>query len=100
MLNKRLPSKVTTVWNTDQRKGKIFFDYNQNSRGKTIASIFSPRPVNSATISMPVEWTDLKHIVPTEYTIVNVPEILETKKDPWADILNKRQDLEQILETI
>ncbi len=100
MLIKRLPSKVTTEWNTDQRKGKIFFDYNQNSRGKTIASIFSPRPVNSATISMPVEWINLKNTIRIDYTITNVPEILEIKKDPWADILNKRQDLAQILDNI
>jgi DNA primase len=49
---------------------------------------------------MPVEWINLKHIIPTDYTITNVPEILEIKKDPWADILNKGQDLVQILDDI
>ncbi len=82
MLIKRLPSKITTEWNTENRKGKVFFDYNQNARGKTIASVFSPRPVDSATISMPIGWINLEHIIPTDYTITNALEILESKKIP------------------
>ena len=46
-------------WNTSKRNGKVFFDYNQNAMGKTIASIFSARPTTSATVSFPVKWDDL-----------------------------------------
>ena len=56
ILMKRIPQKITTVWDTTQRSGKVFFDYNQNAKGKTIASVFSARPSVSATISMPVKW--------------------------------------------
>jgi bifunctional non-homologous end joining protein LigD len=31
MLVRRYPQKVTMEWDTDKRKGKVFFDYNQNS---------------------------------------------------------------------
>nr|MBA3750661.1 DNA ligase D [Nitrosopumilus sp.] len=41
ILIKHLPGKITTEWNTANRNGKIFFDFNQNARGKTIACVFS-----------------------------------------------------------
>ena len=62
----RFPKKVTIEWNTIKRKGKVFFDYNQNSRGKTIASVYSVKPILSATVSMPVSWNKLDDIRPTD----------------------------------
>ncbi len=100
MLFKQLPNKITTEWNTENRKGKVFFDYNQNSLGKTIASVFSPRPIDLATVSMPIGWTNLEHVVPTDYTITNALEIIETEKDPWKDIFSNKQDLVKILGNI
>ena len=44
ILLRRYPEKITMDWDTTKRKGKVFFDHNQNARGKTIASIFSARP--------------------------------------------------------
>ncbi len=66
----------------------VFFDYNQNARGKTIASVFSPRPTESATVSMPIEWNDLSNIIPTDFIITNTLEILKIKKDPWKNIFD------------
>ena len=48
MLSRRRPGKITMDWNSSNRKGKGFFDYNQNAKGKTLASIFSIRPTISA----------------------------------------------------
>ena len=100
VLAKRLPGKITTAWNTLYRKGKVFFDYNQNAQGKTIASIFSPRPVESATVSMPLEWNDLSQIIPTDFTIANVVDIFKKTKDPWKNALTEKQDLVKILDNI
>ncbi len=97
ILNRYLPRKITTEWNTANRKEKVFFDYNQNSRGKTIASIFSPRPVDAATVSMPIEWKDLSNITPLDFTITNLVDRFKIIKDPWKDILAEKQDLEKIL---
>jgi bifunctional non-homologous end joining protein LigD len=46
----KYPEKITTVWDTTQRRGKVFFDNNQNAKGKTIASVFSARPSVSALL--------------------------------------------------
>lgn len=89
------------AWNTSERNGKIFFDYNQNSMGKTIASIFSARPTVSATISMPVRWQDLSSILPTDFTLLsNASQIVKQSRDPWNGILQNKQDIKKILESI
>jgi bifunctional non-homologous end joining protein LigD len=41
ILMKCIPQKITTIWDTTQRRGKVFFDFNQNAKGKTIASFLS-----------------------------------------------------------
>jgi DNA primase len=54
---------------------------------------FSARPSVSATISMPVKWEELDRILPSDFTMLNVPDILKGHADPWRDILVKGQDL-------
>jgi bifunctional non-homologous end joining protein LigD len=99
---KRYPNKITMQWETAQRKDKVFFDYNQNSKGKTIASVFSARPTSSATVSMPVRWDKLNEIYPTDFTILNVPELINrsTHVDTWKGLSNNRQDIIKILEDL
>ncbi len=95
----KFPKKVTMEWNTTKRKGKVFFDYNQNSRGKTIASVYSVRPTLSATVSIPVSWNKLEDISPTDYTIMTVPKLTRGKRDEWEGVLADKQDLGKILST-
>jgi bifunctional non-homologous end joining protein LigD len=99
MLSRRNPGKITMEWNSSNRKGKVFFDYNQNAKGKTLASIFSVRPTISASVSMPVEWRELSYIQPADFTLVNVPEILSSKGgDAWSTIYQKKQDLLKMIQ--
>ncbi|HJR84450.1 MAG TPA: DNA ligase D [Nitrososphaeraceae archaeon] len=93
----RFPNKVTTEWSTSKRKGKVFFDYNQNARGKTIASVYSLRPTPSATVSMPVSWSRLDSILPTDFTISNVSQLVVNKTDSWARVLNEKQNINEII---
>jgi bifunctional non-homologous end joining protein LigD len=99
-LVKKYPNKITLDWDTTKRKGKIFFDHNQNAKGKTIASIFSSRPTFSASVSMPVYWKQLSYITPTDFNILNVPEVVKKVGDPWKNILQEKQDINKILENI
>ena len=92
------PGEVTLEWSVERRTGKIFFDYNQNSRGKSLASIFSPRRHPLGTVSMPVDWDEIERVYPTDFTLRTAPEILQADGDPWADILAAKQNLSQLLE--
>jgi len=100
ILNKRNPGQITTEWKTTNRKGKVFLDYNQNSIGKTLASVFSTRPVEDAIVSVPLTWEELADIIPTDFTIKTVPGLYKRKINPWKDILSHKQDLEEILARI
>jgi bifunctional non-homologous end joining protein LigD len=100
MLLSSFPKKITMEWSTAKRTGKVFFDYNQNSRGKTIASVYSVRPTSSATVSMPVRWEELGDIVPKDFTMFTVPEIMRRKSDPWKGVLEQKQDMNSILSSI
>jgi bifunctional non-homologous end joining protein LigD len=101
ILSRRHPGKITMEWDTTKRTGKVFFDHNQNARGKTIASIFSPRPTDFATVSVPIRWEDLANVIPTDFTILNVPDLINKQiSHPWIDIMKKKQDLNKILENV
>jgi bifunctional non-homologous end joining protein LigD len=98
MANK-LPQKVTLEWSTSKRKDKVFFDYNQNARGKTIASVYSLRPTVDANVSMPVDWKNIDEILPTDFTIMNVPDIIR-KKDAWQGIFSDKQDIGKLISQV
>jgi bifunctional non-homologous end joining protein LigD len=93
LLVARIPQKVTMEWSVKERAGKVFFDHNQNSRGKTLASVFSVRPTSLATVSMPVRWDKLIDILPTDFTLLNVSEIIEKSGNTWEQMLGDRQDI-------
>ena len=72
-------------------------DYNQNVRGKTLASVYSPRPTPKANVSTPLQWKELGKVYPSDFTILNVPERLAKLGDIWVDILEGRNDLMKVL---
>jgi bifunctional non-homologous end joining protein LigD len=100
ILISKASSKVTMEWSTEKRRDKVFFDFKQNAMGKTIASILSARPTASATVSMPLNWNELDKALPTDFTILNVKEILKRRGDAWHDILDNKQDLAKMLNDI
>lgn len=99
-LQQQYPADITTDWAVEKRRGKIFLDYNQNVRGKTLASVYSPRPSPEATISVPLRWDELDKVYPTDFTVLNTPDRLTEVGDPWADILEAKIDLVKLLSGI
>jgi DNA primase len=84
-------------WDTGKRKGKVFFDANQNTRGKTLAAQYSLRPTAWAGVSTPIAWSELEKIDPTAFNIHTVPERVAKLGDLWADILSHKSDLSALL---
>ena len=99
-LLRQRPRDVTMEWSVEKRTGKIFFDHNQNSRGKNMASIYSLRPLPGAPVSTPVRWDELEQVYPTDFTIDTVPGRVEEIGDLWAGILESKHDLQRLLETM
>jgi bifunctional non-homologous end joining protein LigD len=91
------PDTITMDQRVAKRTGKIFFDSGMNARVKTLISPYSARGVAGAPVAMPLEWAELERAKPLDYTIRNVPEILQTRGDLWGDILERKQDLQRVL---
>ena len=88
---------VTMDWAVNKRTGKIFFDHNMNARSKSLASIYSPRASIQATVSTPVKWEELNEIYPLDFTVKTVPDKLKESGDLWADALENKNDLRDLL---
>jgi len=77
---------VTTAWWKEERGERIFVDFNQNCRDRTIASAYSLRPRPGAPVSTPLSWDDLAALDdPRALNLWTVPERL-ADGDPWAGI--------------
>ena len=94
------PAEITVDWAVEKRKGKVFLDYNQNVRGKTLASIYSPRPSPEASVSVPLRWDELDKVYPTDFTILTAPDRLAKVGDLWVNIVEAKIDIANLLSRI
>jgi bifunctional non-homologous end joining protein LigD len=71
--------------------GTIFIDYLQNAHGKTMAAPYSLRATDTATVSAPLSWDQLRHGVnPEDF---NIRTMLSGNEDPWRGIFDTRQTI-------
>jgi DNA ligase D-like protein (predicted polymerase) len=89
---------VTMDWWKEERGQRIFVDFNQNNRDRTIASAYSLRPIPGAPVSTPMTWAELAGVTdPGDYNLFNVPDRLKDG-DPWATIDDTAYSLEPLLD--
>jgi bifunctional non-homologous end joining protein LigD len=86
------PEHTTAEWSVETRRGKLFVDFNQNVRGKSLASAYSPRALAEGTLSKPLAWEQLGRVYPTDFTLDDAADLAE-QPDPWGDVFGKRVDL-------
>lgn len=71
-------------------RGRVLLDYNQNAFGRTLASVYSVRPTEAATVSTPVTWDEVaRGCRPQEFTMLDVPARVARAGDLWAPLLRK-----------
>jgi DNA ligase D len=99
-IERRLPKKVTTAWWKEERGRRVFIDYNQNARDRTIASAYSVRATPDATVSTPVSWDELPDVDPRELTLASVPSRFAELGDVQAGIDAAVCDLRVLLEWV
>ncbi len=97
-LERRMPGEVTTNWWKEQRGERIFVDYNQNARDRTIASAYSVRPKPGAPVSAPVTWDELADVVPEDFTIATMPARFAQIGDRHAAIDDVAHSLQPLLD--
>lgn len=88
---------VTTSWWKEERGERIFVDFNQNNRDRTIASAWSLRARPGAPVSTPMTWSQLAEVSdPRDFNLVTVPDFL-ADGDAWADMDDTAHSLEPLL---
>ena len=79
--------------------GTVYVDYLQNIRGKTVAAAYSVRARPGATVSTPIEWSELNPALdPGEFTIETVPARVTRLGDIWARGTKKGNSVRTFLE--
>jgi DNA ligase D len=97
-LERRLPGRVTTNWWKEQRGERIFVDYNQNARDRTIASAYSVRPKPGAPVSAPLAWDELDEVAPEDFTVATMPARFAAVGDRHAAIDEVAYSLQPLLD--
>ncbi|MDG4766979.1 non-homologous end-joining DNA ligase [Solwaraspora sp. WMMD406] len=96
-LQRRRPDLVTTAWWKEERGRKVFVDYNQTARDRTIACAYSLRANARATVSTPVTWDELTQVEPDDFDLRTVPPRLASLGDPHAGIDDTPWDISPLL---
>jgi bifunctional non-homologous end joining protein LigD len=92
------PNWITTDKNPNRRKGKIYLDYLQNTRGQTMASAYCVRPKPGAPVSCPLAWSEVSHSLnPQKFHLRNMLARLEKVGDYWHGMTGKRFRLKEAL---
>jgi bifunctional non-homologous end joining protein LigD len=69
---------------------KVYLDYGQNARGKTVAAVYSVRAKPDATVSTPLRWEELTPKLDLHgFTIQTVPARIADLGDIWAEALRR-----------
>jgi DNA ligase D len=97
-LERRRPGEVTTNWWKEERGERIFVDYNQNARDRTIASAYSVRPKPGATVSAPLAWDELADVAPEDFTVATMPARFADVGDRHAAIDEQAHSIQALLE--
>ena len=97
-VERRRPDLATTKWWKEQRGERVFIDYNQMARDRTIACAYSLRANPRATVSTPVTWDELGDVEPNDFNLATVQERFAKIGDPHSAIAEVHHDITQLLE--
>jgi bifunctional non-homologous end joining protein LigD len=95
-VERRAPKLATSKWWKEERRG-VFIDYNQNAKDRTVAAAYSVRPTERATVSAPLEWTEIDTAEPVDFTLASMPARFATIGDPHSRMDESAGSLDPLL---
>ncbi|MFJ8811609.1 non-homologous end-joining DNA ligase [Amycolatopsis thermoflava] len=97
-LERRHPDLITAQWWKEERGARVFVDFNQNAPHKTVFGAWCVRPRPGGQVSTPISWDELSTVEPGELTLSTVPDLVSRRGDPWAQMRERPQSIEPLLE--
>jgi bifunctional non-homologous end joining protein LigD len=99
MVSRKHPKHTTIERSLKARGSRIYLDYMQNGRGKTLASAYSARANEFAGVSTPLSWDEVEEgVSPKDFTIRTFGDRLESTGDLWASLRrSKGADLRAVI---
>jgi len=91
------PEIATSKWWKEERHG-VFLDYNQNAKDRTVASVYSVRPVPNAQVSAPLLWSEVPDAELGDFTLTSMQDRYARHGDVGAGIDDAVGSLEALLE--
>lgn len=100
MVARKHPKLATVERSLKARGGRIYVDYLQNARGKTLASAYSARANEFAGVSAPLTWDEVDEgVSPKDFTMRTIAARLEAAGDLWAPLReSKGADLRAVMQ--
>ena len=96
-VERKAPGIATSKWWKEERQG-VFVDYNQNAKDRTVASAYSIRPRENATVSAPLSWDEIDSCDPADFTLATMPARFADIGDRHAGIDDAAGSLEPLLD--
>ncbi len=101
LAQEQLPDSTTLERALNKRNGRIYIDYLQNSRGQTLASAYSLRPVPKASISTPLAWKEVKPgLHPSQFNLQTIIKRVNKTGDLFRGVLKEKLNLERALKNL
>ncbi len=98
LVHQKLPDTTSLLRSPAKRRHKVYLDYLQNSRGQTLAAPYSVRPRPGATVSTPLQWSEVNEkLDPKQFTIENIFTRLEKLGDIWKPVIGRGENIGKAL---
>lgn len=78
---------LTVERSLSKRRGRLYLDCMQNGYGKTVVAPYSPRAIDGAPVSAPLQWSEVtKKLDPKKFNIHTMPDRLAKVGDLFAAV--------------
>ncbi len=96
---RRKPELFTTPRSVSKReRNRVYFDWVQNAKSKTIAAPYVLRAYAGAPVATPLDWSEVRPgLTPAQFNISNARERFREKGDLFAGVLERPQPIEKAL---